>query len=330
MERGLGQHDVLRITGVSRHQLYYRSRGKRAGRRPSAATEWLDVQTGLISQVDNAVIVDRIRAYKSDPDQNHYYKSITVGLRIEGYHINHKKVYRLMKDALLLRKPKRGKGRKFVRFRRVCPSGPLRILEMDIKYYWVGGSGKYAYVLTIIDTFTRYALGWDVGFEMKQLQVRQLWEQVIATYFQGVILRADRAVHVEIRNDNGKQFSAKMVQDFFAENYLDQVFTHPYTPEENAHVESFHKTIGGALKNQCFESLNALFGRLEGFYATYNNTRLHGSIAMLSPAYFWTLYEQNQIEVIRKEKRQLRFKLRMDYRHVKSQQRIDKYFYPYS
>ena len=328
MQAGLKRSDVLGITGLSRHQLYHRSKGERLGRKPTISTPWLDARTGQLIEVDNAVVVDRIRAYKADPDHNHYYKSITIQLCMEGYWINHKKVYRLMKQALLLQKARRTRGRKFVTFRRVCPLEPLRILEMDIKYYWIDGKKSYAYVLTIIDTFTRYVLAWCVGFEMRQSQVRELWQYVIATYLQGLDLGQNGGIHIEVRNDNGKQFSAKMIQQFFAENYLGQVFTHPYTPQENAHVESFHKTIGKAVKNEYFATLLDLEMRLETFYTTYNNSRSHGSIALLSPAYFWELFNQNQIEVIPKDKRRLKFKLKIPYQKVRQQPNIERYFYP--
>jgi len=38
-----------------------------------------------------------------------------------------------------------------------------------------------------------------------------------------------KGISIEVRNDNDKRFSAKLIQDFFKENYLDQVFSHPYT-----------------------------------------------------------------------------------------------------
>ena len=328
MQQGLKRADVLTITGLTKHQLYYVSKGARVGRVPSERTRYVDPSDGQVSWVDNEVVVERIRCYKADPDHNHYYKSITIQLCLGGYYINHKKVYRLMKQAQLLKKARRARGRKFVTFRRVCPLKPLRILEMDIKYYWIDGKSSYAYVLTIIDTFTRYVLAWDVGLEMKQTQVRELWEQVIAVYLQGLDLRQNGGIHIEVRNDNGKQFSAKMVQAFFAENYLGQVFTHPYTPQENAHVESFHKTIGSALKNEYFATLLDLQMRLETFYTTYNNLRSHGSIAQLSPAYFWALFEDDQIEVIPKDKRRLQFKLKIPYQQVRQHQHIERYFYP--
>ncbi len=52
------------------------------------------------------------------------------------------------------------------------------------------------------------------------------------------------------RNDNGPQFDFKIIRAFFMENHLNQVFTHPYTPQENGYVESFHSILSSALGNQ--------------------------------------------------------------------------------
>lgn len=41
-------------------------------------------------------------------------------------------------------------------------------------------------------------------------------------------------------NDNDSRFAAKTVQDYFHENHINQVFTHPYTPQENGHIEFYH------------------------------------------------------------------------------------------
>ena len=111
---------------------------------------------------------------------------------------------------------------------------------------------------------------------MKAIQVKACWEQVIAEYLQPANIKAQE-IAVEIRNDNGKQFSASILSDFFKENGLNHVFTHPYTPEENGHVESFHSILGKAVENDLFTNLMALEGRLEHFYLSYNNERCHGS-----------------------------------------------------
>ncbi|MFY7938095.1 MAG: integrase catalytic domain-containing protein [Flavobacterium sp.] len=103
---------------------------------------------------------------------------------------------------------------------------PLRIIEMDIKYFWIHGTHKYAFVLTILDTFTRYVLSWDAGYAMKAIQVKALCEHVIAEYLQPANIKAQE-IAVEIKNDNGKQFSASILSDFFLRKPVESCF---YTP----------------------------------------------------------------------------------------------------
>lgn len=170
--------------------------------------------------------------------QSHWYNLIWRRLRVLGYYINHKKVYRLMCDYHLLSQARKKKGRKFVQFRRVLPEGPLRVLEMDIQYIWVKGLARYCYVMTVLDTFTRYVLDWAVGLTMRQEQVLRLWARIIVHYLQPQNL-LERKIELEVRNDNGKQFSSIMIQSYFEENHLNQVFTHPYSPEENGMSRAF-------------------------------------------------------------------------------------------
>ena len=56
----------------------------------------------------------------------------------------------------------------------------------------------------------------------------------------------------------GLNSSPSLSVSFFAENHINQVFTHPYTPQENGHVESFHAILKSALGQQPFWSLQEL------------------------------------------------------------------------
>lgn len=80
---------------------------------------------------------------------------MTGQLHLEGYEINAKKVYRLMRaNDLLLSRLKKPRG-PYVQQRCAQPDAPLTLFEMDIKMIWVEEYRRYAYVLTILDTFTR-------------------------------------------------------------------------------------------------------------------------------------------------------------------------------
>jgi len=285
---------ALSILKLSRHQYYYKPKGHRPGKKPSQTT-LKQVQQQII-EVKNKEVIEEIKTTQSDPDTDYGYRKMSTQLMIAGYFINHKKVYRLMEEADLLKEWHKRMDKTFVKYRIVTPDGPLELLEMDIKYVWVTKDRRHAYILTIIDTFTRFVLHRQVGFSMKARQVKQAWVAVIFNYLQPADLLR-KQIHIEIRNDNGPQFGAKIIRKFFEENYLNQVFTHPYTPQENGHIESFHSILSKAIANQAFWDMEELVARLTTFYEKYNNVRLHGSIANLPPRVFWNLWQEGKIQL---------------------------------
>lgn len=324
MSKGLSRDNCLEIVSLTKNQFYHKPKGTKPGRTVTTVTKWRDPKSLEVHDISNEEVVKEIVSIKLDPDHSNWYRMIGSTLQVMGFYINHKKVYRLMQSYLLLELARKRTGRTFVKYRRVAPLRPLQILEMDIKYFWVHGANKYAFVLTIIDTFTRFVLHWSVGFSMKSHQVKQAWEFIIANYLQEIRITNGK-LEIEIRNDNGKQFNAHLIIDFFRENGLNQVFTHPYTPEENGHIESFHAILGKALKNDKFDNLRQLEERLERFYITYNNHRSHGSLKGVAPSKFWRLFELDKIDIQQLEKRVLKYSLKIPLQDVLLFEDIQKY-----
>lgn len=222
-----------------------------------------------------------------------------------------------MKRHKLL-EPKRTKGDKnYVKYRVVCPQGPLEVLEMDIKQVWVEQHRCYAYILTILDTFTRASLYFRVAYQMRQAQIEAAWSYVIEHHLQAADA-LKKGLHIEVRNDNGPQFCARAIQNFFKENHLHQVFTHPYTPQENGHVESFHGILAKHLGAVQYWTLEQLEEDLVLFYERYNNERIHSSIAYLAPLVFRELWELGLIERKEKAYKKVQFKLKIPYFEVQA------------
>ena len=299
--------------GITRHQYYYQPKGKRPGRKPTQITVRKVGQSRV--EESNQQVIEQIMLIQSDPDTDYGYRKMHVALMILGYFINHKKVYRLMKENHLLKECYKRTGRTFAKYRIVIPQGPLQVFEMDIKYVWVTQALRHAFILTILDTFTRAVLHWQVGFTMKASQVKHGWENVIVNYLQPAD-QLIKGVHIEVRNDNGPQFAAKLIQQFFKENYLNQVFTHPYTPQENGHIESFHSILSKALSQHIFWDLAELETRLTHFYHKYNHLRLHGSIANLSPLLFWKLWQDGKITRFELKNKKVKFALNIPYQNL--------------
>jgi len=314
ISQGLNSRRALEIAGITRHQYYYRPKKGKPGRK--ASTHTLKHSGDELLPVPNSDVVDLIVEVKKDPDLDYGYHTTTKHLQSGGFVINHKKVFVLMAAHGLL-KVKNGKKnpKTYVKYRKILPRSPYELLEMDIKMIWVERDRRHAFNLNILDTFTRKWLYQGTSFSITRHQVKAAWEHVIINHLQPNDMLG-KNLRIEIRNDNDKRFSAQIVQDFFKENHLNQVFTHPYTPQENAHVESFHAILSQHLKRFTFWSITELDENLTVFMEKYNNIRLHSSIAHLCPHDFHVLWEKNLItHIVDEKKRESKFKLNIP-RHL--------------
>jgi len=311
---GIKRDRALAIAGITKHQYYYKP--KKGKRGIPASTHTIRYENDKEVTIPNTEVVEQIKSINTEPDIDYGYQKMTVALNIEGFYINHKKVYRLMEEYQLLKLKKKKAIKHYVKYRMVMPEGPLHLLEMDIKFVWIESARQHGYILTVLDVFTRQVLGWVAAMSITSHTVKQLWAEIIITHLQEHDMLV-KGVHIEIRNDNDKRFSAKIVQQFFRDNYLNQVFTHPYTPQENGHIESFHAILGRSLERFHFHTIEDLDIHLHLFYNTYNNQRIHGSIANLPPNVFNEQWHNGHIiRCIDTDKRKVKFKLTIPYRFI--------------
>jgi putative transposase len=296
--------EAFEIFKMTRHQYYYNPKPLKRSRPgcPASTHTIFFGADGTIERHTNKEVVTRMKEIQTDDDLRCGYKRMSGQLQIEGYQINHKKVHRLMKKHQILLKKALKPIRPYVQHRIARAEEPLTLLEMDIKMVWIEEDRRHAYILTIIDTFTRHTLWWSMGFRMKWKDVRRAWTWVIINHLQPADILA-RKLNIEIRSDNGPQFLAKQLRKFFKDNDLNQVFTHPYTPQENGHIESFHSILSTAIQHEYFWTIDQLETRLVIFYEKYNNERVHSSIANLTPALFLKAWGKNLIAMKKNKKK---------------------------
>ncbi|MCB0707625.1 MAG: transposase [Saprospiraceae bacterium] len=108
--QGLALTQSLEVFDLTRHQYYYRPQGNSASRPgcdPSMHTNYHDAD-GVVSERTNKDVIEAIELIQRDDDLRCGYKRMTAQLHLQGYQINHKKVYRLMRvNNLLLSRLKR-------------------------------------------------------------------------------------------------------------------------------------------------------------------------------------------------------------------------------
>jgi putative transposase len=259
--------------GYSRSTWYYKSKTGPKGIKASTITLRTDG-----SQVKNEYVLEEIKHILSGDLDFYGYEKVTWELHDLGYIINKKKVYRLMNEANLIMTRNRiqthGK-RQFVQYRCINAQRPLQYLVMDIKYIFINQENRFAYLLTVLDVCTRFAVGHTLRYSIKKHDVILLLDGIL----QGI-----KAEGIIIRNDNGSQFLAHNVRDYLQSKNITQEFTHIATPEENAYIESFHSNISRELINRCWlESLYHARMKISEYYRIYNYKRKHRALKRKSP-----------------------------------------------
>lgn len=260
---------------LPRSTFYYKAHPGVRGKRPSTHT----LHQGIL--VSNDAVVEQIRTLVSGPYNAYGYQSVNDELRDLGYLINKKKTYRLMDESrLLLGKVIRCSGkRNWVQYRKIQASKPMEYLCLDIKYVWVHGEGRWYYLLSIMDVFSRKILHWIFQKSVRQMDVVNMFRWLHLVYdLKGVI----------IRNDNGSQFLANQVRSFLSQLEARQEFTHVATPEENAYIEAFHSILQRELIDRYeFSSFYDAKQHFEKYMHWYNYERKHRKLGRITPHQKW-------------------------------------------
>ncbi|HOK26805.1 MAG TPA: integrase core domain-containing protein [Bacteroidales bacterium] len=299
MAKGIRVADVTRIAGMKKSTYYYKPNGRSKGKRPSTHTLYLG------NPVSNRVVVDEIMKL-IDPEYHDYgYQILTDLLRQKGYKINYKKVYRLMDENNLLHPPTKKStslNKTFIRYSVPPLEGPFRTIEADIKYVYIHEENRNAFLVTFLCTFCRYAPVWDLQYKMKSKDIAELVYDLlndpdVKRY------REEQKIKIMIRTDNGPQIIAKTLAGILESLGVAHEFIQPGTPQQNAHIESFHSTVTRLVcKRNILQDLEHAREIFKGFFQAYNETRVMRSLLCHTPKEFLKLWESGTVG-IKKNKR---------------------------
>ena len=152
---------------------------------------------------------------------------------------------------------------------------------------YVSGLGIYIPLLSVIDVKTRWLLGHLCQHSIKKEDVKTQMEALIATY---IIPNK-----ITVRCDNGSQFESNLIRSYFKDIGVEQEFTKPATPEQNAHIKSYHSILERVICRQyLFETAEDQLATLNRWAIFYNYKRIHSGTAYKSP---YKALLQNGIDV---------------------------------
>jgi putative transposase len=207
------------------------------------------------------------------------YRRLHVLLQREGQAVNHKRCYRIYREAgLCLRRKKR---KHCIRMR-----APLRLYtaanqEWAIDFvHDVIAAGRAIRVLSVVDAYTRECLALEVDTSFASQRVTRVLEEIIR----------HRVQPLSIRCDNGPELTSRHFLAWCIERKIELVHIQPGKPTQNAVVESFH----GRLREEClraswFYNLFDARRKIASWRLDYNHQRPHSSLNYRTPAEFAAL-----------------------------------------
>ena len=219
------------------------------------------------------------------------YRRVTRELRDGPHRANHKRVQRVM-QAMLLPPPARRRpcvvaepdavsGSWYPNLRAgVVPTGPNQLWVSDITYVRLERS--FVFLAVVLDVFSRMVIGYAIG--------PTLDARLPLAALDAAIEHRNPPPGCIHHSDRGSQYSSRRYRERLAEAGLFGSMSRAGNPYDNAHVESFMKTLKHEeIYPRGYRTMADVIARLPHFLETiYNNHRQHSALNYRSPNAFET------------------------------------------
>ena len=214
---------------------------------------------------------------------------VTRELGNRGWHVNHKRVYRIMREdnLLCLRK------RKFTvvttnsnHDRPVYPNLARGMVLSGINQLWVADltyirlETEFVYLAVVLDAFSRRVVGWALE--------RTLEDELTLAALQMALQRRCPGLGLVHHSDRGVQYASLDYTGLLKQHHITISMSRKGNPYDNAFCESFMKTLKyEEVHRQEYRDLAEARASIERFVEKiYNGKRLHSALGYCSPSKF--------------------------------------------
>jgi len=199
-------------------------------------------------------------------------------LNMMGHKVNHKKVYRIWREAGLKVPQKQKKHRRLwlndgscIRLR---PEHQNHVWSYDIVTDKLSNKKHYR-ILNVIDEYTRECLACYVAKNITAMDCIEILTKLFIKY----------GLPKYLRSDNGSEFTANTLKKWLSDLNVTTAYIEPGSPWENGYVESFNGRMRDELLDgEIFDTITEARVIIEQYRIEYNTDRPHSGLGGKPPA----------------------------------------------
>jgi len=216
----------------------------------------------------------------------------------EGFAVSEATVYRILRrEGLVKRQETEPMAAKEYHTK---TTGSHQMWATDASYFKVAGWGYY-YLVTVMDDYSRFILGWKLQKDMSANSLIEVVQQAVDATGMTDVPVEDRT---KLLSDNGAGYISRAFRDYLSLVGIHHILSAPFHPQTNGKVERYQQSLKRVVNQLPYELPSQLEKAIADFVEYYNYRRYHKALGNVTPAD--VLYDRR--EQILKRREEVRIK----------------------
>jgi putative transposase len=159
-------------------------------------------------------------------------------------------------------------------------SRPHQMWSTDCSYFKIPGWGYY-YLVTVMDDYSRFILGWRLQTDMSANSLIEVVQQAVDATGMTNAPVIDRT---KLLSDNGSGYVSRAFNDYLRLVGINHIRSAPFHPQTNGKIERYQQSLKRQVNQLTYELPSELEKAIGDFVDYYNQHRYHIALGNVTPA----------------------------------------------